>query len=178
MKKILSVFIICLGTITIVNAIPAGSYWKTCHRCSVNTHGTLSCRCYDVNQYPVWTRLRNARQCNRVKNHNGNLQCIQWNRPQHHRRPSYRPLPTGSYLQTCRRCTLQSSILRCACQKRNGRYRNTNLNHPGLCRNIKNNNGQLICKGKLPKPDNRHSAKQIRKDVRQGTWSPSQMLRG
>lgn len=177
MKNILLGFVIILGTFTIVNALPGGSYWQTCHRCSLNAHGTLSCRCYDVNQYPVWTRLRHARQCNRVKNLNGNLQCIQWNH-RGHARPNYRPIPAGSYRQTCRRCTLQGSVLRCACQTRNGRYRKTHLSYPGLCQWIKNNNGQLICKGKLPKPDKRNAAKQIRKDVRKGTWSPNQMLNG
>lgn len=89
----------------------------------------------------------------------------------------------GSYYQTCRRCYTRGNILYCKCQKANGGWRWTNLQRPGRCNRIKNQNGTLTCFGGHPRPEPRprpqhkkNPAKKLRKDVRNGNWAPSDLM--
>lgn len=144
MKKTILIFLLAILSINVVNALP-GSYWKTCHACHLDSRNTLVCRCLDRQGYPVTSALHRARACDNIKNVNGNLTCIQWHhRPQHHR--GLKPLPRGSYLQTCHACTHLGNVLSCVCKDRNGFGHNTVLTNPGQCRGIKNVNGNLICR--------------------------------
>lgn len=92
----------------------------------------------------------------------------------------------GSYQQTCRACYTQRGTLYCKCQKANGRWKHSRIDRPRSCRKIVNNNGQLSCMGHRrphhgdrPRPQPpKNTPQQIRKDVRKGDWTPSQMLNG
>lgn len=144
MKKIIFTAVLMFLTLSAVNAnVLPGSYWKTCHRCYLNNHNTLVCRCLDRRGFPRTTTLHHARACNSIKNINGDLTCIQ-SRHRHH--GDLKPLPRGSYLKTCHACTHVGNVLSCVCNDRNGFARNTVLTDPRQCRGIRNINGRLICR--------------------------------
>ena len=57
------------------------------------------------------------------------------------------PLPNGSYVQTCRMCTVSMATgdLECFCEDRNGSLTRTALPNASQCRFVENNDGYLNC---------------------------------
>ncbi len=68
-----------------------------------------------------------------------------------------KPLPNGSYLQTCNDCYMKHNVLSCACKDRNGVPRNTSLRAPYECNSVENINGNLQCtQANYPPPHRPH----------------------
>ncbi|HZD95033.1 MAG TPA: hypothetical protein VE133_12310, partial [Candidatus Sulfotelmatobacter sp.] len=55
-------------------------------------------------------------------------------------------LPYGSYSQTCQSIRVNGDRLEASCQKKNGKLKNSSLNHYQQCREIENDNGKLRCR--------------------------------
>ena len=114
-------------------ALPNGNYEQSCRGCYMN-QAKLFCECKTNEQIWQNTRLKHARDCDYIKNIDGDLRCTD------------NDLPNGNYQQTCRACRFNGKRLACSCQNENMMWRDSALNNAGNCnRNISNQNGHLVC---------------------------------
>ena len=58
----------------------------------------------------------------------------------------YGGIPYGSYSQSCQNVRVKGNELQASCQKRNGKWKNTELDNFSRCRDIENDNGKLRCR--------------------------------
>ena len=129
---------ICCCAPIIAQALPNGSYLKTCNNCVVRNHH-LHCTCLTQNQRSIRTALNHPGQCARVKNINGNLSCM---------RNKSRSLPAGNYAQSCRNCHYEHRNLVCNCFRRNQSMHHQAFLRDGFdCNRVVNHNGNLRCRG-------------------------------
>ncbi|MEY2920990.1 MAG: hypothetical protein RL261_2295 [Pseudomonadota bacterium] len=117
-----------------------GSFQKSCRDISMDSSGTLTASCQNMNGN--WQRSSlSARQCNdyRAGNNNGQLVCES--------RGSVSNRWEGSFQKSCRDISTDSSgSLTATCQTMNGDWRRTSLD-ARQCSSARagNNNGQLVC---------------------------------
>jgi len=121
--------------------LPRGDYKQTCRDERVDGD-RLFARCQKRDGGWRDTSLDYRRCTSPIVNDNGNLRCDQGDR----RAGWEENLPPGDYKRTCREMHMEGDRLVATCQKRNGGWRNTNLNHVEDCRSrIANDNGHLVC---------------------------------
>ena len=142
---------------TLAKKLPKGSYRETCR--NIRRHGPhLEAYCQKRDGGWRWSHL-NLKSCRdrNIGNHNGRLQCGDWQRGHH--------LPEGSYKTSCRKIRTDGYHLEAKCQKRDGGWRWTDINLYSCNRNIVNNNGRLECgswQTRLPKGTYKQSCRKIR----------------
>jgi hypothetical protein len=122
--------ILVLGlTAASAQAIPPGSYQKTCTGISVSGT-TLKATCKTFSGQSMQTDLPYYASCvGDLGNINGTLACAG---------------PNGSYALTCRDAVVKGDTLSASCKKINGSYNNTSLKgFQGFQGNISNCDGNL-----------------------------------
>ncbi len=153
-NKILISLLLLMVSVTCL-ALPRGSYLATCSGCSI-FNNQLACVCKTKDGFPNRTTLGDPYRCSSVKNVNGSLTCLQ----RHH----YRPMPTGSYRNTCRRCSVDRGMLSCQCKTQMQLWTWTRIKYRSCRGGIKNNNGHLSCwqshRDRLPPGSYKRSCKQ------------------
>ena len=134
---------------------PSGSYKNSCR--DVKVKGSkLSASC--ENKKGKWKDTSiNYKKCDRdIWNDNGELSCGKKNGSK---------IPKGSYRNSCKDSYTEGSRLYSTCEKRNGKWKKTNINYKKCDKDISNDNGELICGksngGKLPPGSYKDSCKNI-----------------
>jgi hypothetical protein len=121
---------------------PYGSYKNSCIRCTFNNN-ILGCLCdnqkvgwANTDGTGNWTTVTLSDTCKKVKNENGTLQldC----------------LPSGSYKNSCIRCTFNNNVLGCLCDNQKIGWANTDgtgnwttVTLSDHCKKVKNEHGTL-----------------------------------
>ena len=129
--------------------IPSGSYTQTCR--NVRKRGdTLEAVCQSRDGDWHQTTLNDYNDCRgQIVNDGGNLRCDigNYGNVGGWYGGNYQGgLPSGSYTQTCQNIRVAGDELKASCQKRDGGWRNTDLDDYRACRNdIVNDNGRLRC---------------------------------
>lgn len=137
-----------------VQYIPPGDYVQTCR--DIRTYGNhLDAECQRRDGSWRRTGLDNIDRCmSGIVNDDGHLICANagdygyyQNGWRDGRRDGWRDgLPYGDYVQTCRDIRVYGDRLEAECQKRNGDWRRTSLDHVDQCSSpIANDNGRLVC---------------------------------
>jgi hypothetical protein len=125
------------GVLTCLSrTLPPGSYTDTCNDCTMS-NSTLSCSCKNEDGKYSSTSLDTSLciQPADVSNQHGVLTCIS---PR---------MPAGSYIDTCRGCTMSNSTLSCSCNDEDGNYLSTSLD-TSLCiqpADVSNKFAMLTC---------------------------------
>jgi major membrane immunogen (membrane-anchored lipoprotein) len=119
--------------------LPPGNYQQTCRDIrSNNNRLDASCQRNDGSWANTWLDYGS---CNgSIINDDGNLRCASGG-------TSPGGVPSGSYQQTCRDIRGDGNTLNATCQKKDGTWNNTSLNHYNDCRGqIENDDGNLRCR--------------------------------
>ncbi len=117
---------------------PPGSYKETCRGIQVRG-GILIAQCQKADgSWRNSTLLFHDCEGD-IRNDNGELKCKQKVKPS-------KPVPGGSYKQTCKDARVEGDFLRAKCQKKNGDWNNTKLKYKKCSGDIWNDNGELTCK--------------------------------
>lgn len=113
---------------------PPGSYSRTCSDVTADEAG-LYANCRDRRRKLWRTVLTNWRACTAdIANLDGRLSC------------GSRPLPAGSYRETCRDIAVDNNVLAATCRSRSGHWLRTQLAQFDACTSdISNQNGRLTC---------------------------------
>lgn len=112
--------------------LPAGSYSTKCKNCTF-ANDVLSCTCqnnrgtYSKNSQ---IEMMDCEGKDIDTDYNGLLKC---------------DLPKGSYLGTCRTCSLKNNVLTCVCMNPLHQYVDTSLNIKHCTSDIANKDGSLVC---------------------------------
>ena len=119
-------------------APPAGSYQQTC-RDATMAGITLTATCQTANNSTRRTSINTGNCRGRdIGNNNGTLTCSGGG--------AVRPIPAGSYQQTCTSATMNGSMLNATCQTANGSSRRSAINIDNCRgRDIGNRDGTLRC---------------------------------
>jgi len=157
-------FLFCLITYISANAqnIPGGSYKDTCRSIQV-LGGTLTAQCQKVDGSWKNTALQFNDCEGGITNENGNLTCKHAIKP-------VKPLPKGSYKQSCKDASVDGKWLYAKCRRMNGNWNNSSLKYADCNKDIWNNNGVLTCGGGssgLPKGSYKDSCRDAYVD---GKW--------
>jgi len=142
--------------------LPPGSYKDTCRSISV-LGGTLTAQCQRVDGSWKNTAIQFFDCEGGITNENGNLTCK-------HRPKPDKPLPKGSYKQSCKDAYVDGKWLYARCKKMSGNYNNSSIKYADCYKDIWNNNGVLTCGGgggSLPKGSYKESCKDAYVD---GNW--------
>ena len=110
-------FVTTIGDMLVCNALPKGSYARTCRNCAFNLsdgQGRLSCECKDFTgawQAQASPLVIPATNCAHVANYNGILACApeQWDECE---------FAGGSFIQSCANCTMNcdgNPSMSCVC---------------------------------------------------------------
>lgn len=159
-KRISSITIIFFALFLFSNIIakaqgyvPPGSYKNTCSNIQVQ-FGIISAQCQKTDGSWKATQL-NYKDCEGdISNQNGVLTCKHSPKPE-------KPLPRGSYKQSCQNAYVEGKWLYAKCQKTNGNWSNSSIKYSDCNKDIWNNNGVLTCGGgsNLPKGSYKQSCK-------------------
>jgi hypothetical protein len=118
---------------------PRGNYKDTCRSISILGNRLLAqCHRDDgkwQNSEIKWTDCEGD-----IRNVNGELICK-------HKAKPIKPVPKGSYKNTCKDIRLDGDYLRAKCEKRNGVWNNTKIKYNKCSGDIWNDNGELACNG-------------------------------
>jgi CVNH domain len=158
-------FFIFLSSNLIANAqgtLPPGSYKNTCRGMQIGA-GILSGQCQKADGSWKAAQLLYKDCEGDISNNNGVLTC------RHKPKPA-KPLPKGSYKQTCKDTSMEGKWLHAKCQKINGSWNNTSIKYADCNKDIWNNNGVLTCGGgtsSLPKGSYKQTCKDAYVD---GNW--------
>lgn len=123
--------------------IPAGTYTQSCR--NIRTLGNrLEAECQTHRGDWRWTSLDSINQCSSpIANDNGNLVC---DRSYGFQGGWQGGIPAGTYTQTCRNIHAFGDRLEAECQRRNGSWRQTSLDHIDQCTSAPaNDDGYLMC---------------------------------
>ena len=144
--------------------LPPGSYKDTCRSISV-LGGTLTAQCQRVDGSWKNTAIQYYDCEGGITNENGNLTC------RHNPKPKPdKPIPKGSYKQSCKDSYVDGKWLYAKCQKMNGNWNNSSIKYADCSKDIWNNNGVLTCGGgggNLPKGSYKQTCKDAYVD---GNW--------
>jgi hypothetical protein len=126
------------------SGLPYGSYQQTCR--NIHNNGSrLDATCQKANGDWHNTSI-NYRGCRgQIVNENGNLRCVEGGYNGGWQGGGHGGLPHGDYKLTCQNIHMDGNRLSASCQKKNGEWRNTNLNNAYQCRSIVNDDGHLRC---------------------------------
>jgi CVNH domain len=118
-------------------SLPSGSYTESCRDMRVDRdRHRLEAECQRLDGRWRDTRL-DLRECDRgIVNNNGRLEC---------RRQEITRLPTGSYRESCRDFSLENRRLEARCRRRNGEWRDTEIDLTRCKSPIRNDDGRLVC---------------------------------
>ncbi|MCH8014073.1 MAG: CVNH domain-containing protein, partial [Candidatus Dadabacteria bacterium] len=146
---VLMFFLILLSFHTSASAqgnLPPGSYKKSCKDIQLVAGNVLWAMCEKGDGKFQKSTLRLFDCEGDISNNNGVLTCK--------KKPGKRP-PKGSYQNSCKDIQVEGKQLRAKCQKRNGSWNKTKINYKKCSGDIRNDNGELSCKGgegsKIPK---------------------------
>ncbi|HEY1797784.1 MAG TPA: CVNH domain-containing protein [Stellaceae bacterium] len=125
--------------------LPRGSYLQTCPEASVY-RGRLTAVCRQRDGSFRQSQLPDVDRCvGDIANVDGRLRCHYGAGAPFPGGPA-RPLPGGSYQQSCSNIGLNGNTLVASCKAMNGRMQRTSLANVNRCvGDIGNNNGQLNC---------------------------------
>jgi len=150
-------FLILLGFNTSASAqgnLPSGSYKESCKDIQKMPGNVLWAMCEKRDGTYQKSTLQLSECEGDISNNNGQLNCK--------KKPGKRP-PSGSYQNSCKDIQVEGKQLKAKCQKQNGSWNNTKLNYKNCTGDIRNDNGELSCKGgggaKIPKGSYRDSCK-------------------
>ncbi|MEW6143711.1 MAG: CVNH domain-containing protein [Thermodesulfobacteriota bacterium] len=142
--------------------LPPGSYKDTCR--SINVYGgNLTAQCQKADGSWKNTSIQYYDCEGGITNENGNLTC------KHKPKPD-KPLPRGSYKQSCKDSYVEGKWLYSKCKRTNGNWNNTSIKYADCGKDIWNNNGVLTCGGgtsNLPKGSYKETCKDAYVD---GKW--------
>ena len=113
---------------------PSGSYQKSCK--DINVDGNkLRAKCETRNG--SWNKTNiNYKKCKGdISNNNGELSC----------NGQGGKIPKGSYRDSCKNSYVEGSTLYANCKKNNGGWHKTSMNYRSCNKDIKNDNGKLVC---------------------------------
>jgi hypothetical protein len=118
--------------------LPPGDYQRTCRDIrSNNNRLDASCQRTDGSWVNTWLDYSSCGGS--IVNDNGNLRCGSSTSPG--------GVPSGSFQQTCRDIRGDGNTLNATCQRKDGTWNSTSLNHYGDCRGqIENEDGNLRCR--------------------------------
>lgn len=117
--------------------LPPGSYTESCRDMRVDhDRRELEAECRRLDGRWRDTTL-DLRRCDRgIVNNNGRLECP---------RQELTRLPPGSYRESCRDTTLDGPRLSARCRRKNGEWRDTQLDTRSCRSPIRNDDGRLTC---------------------------------
>ena len=154
---VLMFFLILLSFHTSASAqgkLPPGSYKKSCKDIQLVAGNVLWAMCEKGDGKFQKSTLRLFDCEGDISNNNGVLTCK--------KKPGKRP-PKGSYQNSCKDIQVEGKQLRAKCQKRNGSWNKTKINYKKCSGDIRNDNGELSCKGgggsKIPKGSYRETCR-------------------
>jgi len=133
------VAVFVLGASYVCNAIPPGSYTRTCSNIQYNggSDSITGAMCNMISGNKNRTHFNNCNQCTSaggdISNCNGMLECTGRNLPN-----------VGSYKRSCWCCRMTGNTLGCYCNPKKGRARWTTLNNATVFSNIWNSDGHLM----------------------------------
>ena len=115
---------------------PSGSYQKSCKDIKVKD-GKLKASCERTDG--TWNNTKlNYKKCKGdISNNNGQLTC----------KGQGGKVPKGSYRDSCKNSYVEGSMLYSNCKKKNGSWHKTSINYKNCNKDIKNDNGRLVCGG-------------------------------
>lgn len=115
--------------------VPAGSYRQSCNSC-VASGGNLTASCTKINNQSNNSTLYQYQSCRSgIENMDGYLTCAKGDGP----------LPSGSYIGSCRNLNVEKNTLYATCRNVNGDWKEASL-PLGYCNyEIYNTNGRLAC---------------------------------
>ncbi len=114
--------------------VPKGSYRESCKNYEVEGNKLKAwCKRRDGSYHSTSINYKNCK--GDIWNDNGNLSCDQ----------SQSGAPKGSYKETCRGYYVEGNWLYAQCKKRDGSWRNSNINYKNCKGDIWNDNGNLSC---------------------------------
>jgi hypothetical protein len=115
--------------------LPSGSYTESCREMRVDRH-QLEAECRQRDGRWRSTQL-DLRECDRgILNQDGRLACPQQELVR---------LPAGSYRETCRDFAVDKNRLGARCRRRNGDWRDTEIDLRACKAPIRNDDGRLVC---------------------------------
>lgn len=117
--------------------LPSGSYTESCRDMRVDhDRHRLEAECQRLDGRWRETRL-DLHQCDRrIVNRDGWLECP---------RQEIARLPAGSYRESCRDFSLENRRLEARCRRRNGQWRDTEIDLTRCKNPIRNDDGRLVC---------------------------------
>ncbi len=117
--------------------LPSGTYTESCREIRVDRdRNHLEAECKRLNGRWRETHL-DLRECDRgIVNRDGWLEC---------QRQEIARLPAGSYRETCRDFSLENRRLEARCRRRNGEWRDTEIDLRRCKSPIRNDDGRLVC---------------------------------
>ena len=126
------------------NGLPYGDYVQTCR--NIHVYGNrLEAECQTLNGGWRRTALDYVRQCSSpIANDNGSLVC---GRDRYgYNREWQGGVPDGTYALTCRNIRVYGNTLEAECQREDGSWRRSSLDHVGQCTSPPAiDNGYLVC---------------------------------
>jgi hypothetical protein len=142
----LALFVLTMGTSSMAQGIPQGSYQQTCNNVAVNGN-ILSANCQDSHGNWISAQLPDSQRCSSdIVNDNGVLRC---STAGFGTTAAYRAAgngPGGSYAQSCQDIHVGGDDLHARCQTRDGNWHETKLDDYNKCHgDILNDNGNLKC---------------------------------
>jgi hypothetical protein len=118
--------------------LPSGSYTESCREMFVDRDRhrlEAECQRRDGRWHPTYIDLRD---CDRgIVNNDGWLQC--------RRQTEVVRLPAGSYRDSCRDFSVEKNRLGARCRRKNGDWRDTELDLSRCKAPIRNDDGRLVC---------------------------------
>ncbi len=115
---------------------PSGSYQQSCKDIRVES-SKLKASCERTNGTWNNTKLDYKKCKGDISNNNGQLTC----------KGQGGKIPKGSYRDSCKNSYVEGSMLYSNCKKKNGSWHKTSLNYKNCNKDIKNDNGKLVCGG-------------------------------
>lgn len=118
-------------------SLPSGTYTESCRDMRVDRdrhHLEAECRRRDGRWHSTYLDLRD---CDRgIVNEDSRLQC---------RRQEAARLPPGTYRESCRDVSVEGRRLEARCRRRNGEWRDTEIDLTRCKSPIRNDDGRLVC---------------------------------
>ncbi|MEM7008204.1 MAG: CVNH domain-containing protein [Thermodesulfobacteriota bacterium] len=115
---------------------PSGSYESSCKDIRVSD-GKLKASCERADGSWNNTKLNYKKCKGDISNNNGELSC----------RGAGGKIPKGSYRDSCKNAYVEGSYLYANCKKKNGGWNKSSINYRNCNKEIKNDNGNLVCGG-------------------------------